>query len=153
MKIKNYIIVALIIALSFFSYHLYAKKEADKTSKPCASIVEGYVSIDFSTGISDSTVAQKTWGNFQEGIESVVKKLNLTDITVNTTSFSVVQKPSQISAAEGNESKGDTFKLRGNLTYKSESAKSLSLLMDALNKKDVQDRRTLFTMSRHLECP
>jgi len=72
---------------------------------------------------------------------------------VNTTSFSVVQKPSQISAAEGNESKGDTFKLRGNLTYKSESAKSLSLLMDALNKKDVQDRRTLFTMSRHLECP
>ncbi|VAW97830.1 hypothetical protein MNBD_GAMMA21-2908 [hydrothermal vent metagenome] len=134
MKIKDYIIVVLVIGVSFSAYHLYAKNETKETGKPCGVIVNNSITISFSTEISGVMETEKTWDSFQKEIESVVKKLNLSSLTKEQGSYHLFKIPSQISTAEGNENKVSTFRLGVALTYTSKSAEPLSVLMSALNK-------------------
>ncbi|VAW97833.1 hypothetical protein MNBD_GAMMA21-2909 [hydrothermal vent metagenome] len=108
------------------------------------------VRLVFSTEISVSTEAPKVWDNFLEKINSVVKKLNQPGITKDTEYFSVDNIPSPKSTVEGNEnsaSGNSALQFRGEFAYRSESAESLSLLTDELNKQ-YGDVGISFSMSR-----
>ena len=135
----------------FFYLPSICKNKTKGTRKHCKVIVEGMVRLVFSTEISVSTEAPKVWDNFLEKINSVVKKLNQPGITKDTEYFSVDNIPSPKSTVEGNEnsaSGNSALQFRGEFAYRSESAESLSLLTDELNKQ-YGDVGISFSMSRY----
>jgi len=148
MKIKI-IATTTIMALSFFTHQAHAHKESDGTTKHCSYISSGYISITFSADIPTATMAQKKLNDYIEGVEAVIKKLKLSDLKLDSESFDVYLQPLQ--REEDSESKEEKMQFKGDVSYKSKSAKSLSIFMDALHKKGDHDWIS-YSMSKYEEC-
>ncbi len=155
MKIKDYIIIVLIIVVSFFSYHSYAKKGAVGVSKDCTSGVEddsidGFTVLTVSIDISAPADAQAEWDKVLDKVENITRKLKLSSIVRESENYTVQSK--FVPKNKGADSAGKTkaFKVGGTIIYESESADALSLLMVALLEEGYD--RVVYSLAKYKGC-